>query len=172
MNSLPHRSLIGILPFILPLLAVSLAGAQTASPSWMKGSIAKLETELIDKYGEGQRARLQRGMRQVKKFWRQEDGGADVFEEFVRLNFAGDQATIDEMFNRFELLLEQLDGHMNEIKIEFQRHTDLDLGRILPFDQIFAGYDPKAHIIDDFFKNKLAFTVLLNFPMTTLARVS
>ena len=39
---------------------------------------------------------------------------------------------------------------------------------MLPFDEIIAGYDPSAHILDDFFQNKLAFVVLLNFPLTTL----
>lgn len=42
------------------------------------------------------------------------------------------------------------------------------LGPVLPFDEIFGGYDPGAHVIDDFFNNKLAFIVLLNFPLTTL----
>src|SRR5205807_9188768 len=31
-----------------------------------------------------------------------------------------------------------------------------------------AGYDPSAHAVDDFFQNRLAFAVLLNFPLTTL----
>ena len=33
---------------------------------------------------------------------------------------------------------------------------------------MFGGYDPSAHVLDDFFDNKLAFVVLLNFPLTTL----
>ncbi len=41
-------------------------------------------------------------------------------------------------------------------------------GPDLPFDEILAGYDPSAHVIDDFFENRLAFAVLLNFPLTTL----
>ena len=57
---------------------------------------------------------------------------------------------------------------MHEINREFRQQSDLDLGPVLPFDEIFAGYDPSAHIIDDFFQNKLAFIVLLNFPLTTL----
>jgi hypothetical protein len=72
------------------------------------------------------------------------------------------------MFSRFQRLLEQLDGHMNKIALELRWQSDLDLGPILPFDEIFAGYDPSAHISDDFFANKLAFVVLLNFPLTTL----
>src|SRR5437879_8909916 len=72
------------------------------------------------------------------------------------------------MFSRFERLLEQLGGHMHEINREFRQQIDLDLGPVLPFDEMFGGYDPSAHIIDDFFQNKLAFVALLNFPLTTL----
>jgi hypothetical protein len=145
-----------------------LAGQETAQSDRMKTSIEKLETELVAKYGEGQRGRLHRGMLQAASFWRTEDGDASVFEEFVRSNFAGDQATLDTMFSRLEHNLEQLNGHMGELGREFRNQSDLDLGPILGFDEIFAGYDPSAHINDDFFKNKLAFIVLLNFPLTTL----
>src|SRR3989475_2465999 len=136
--------------------------------SGVNASNAKLERELIAKYGEAQRLRLERGLRQVGEFWRPEDGDAAAFEGFVRANFAGDQATLDTMFNRFERLLEQLEGHMHEINCEFRQQLDLDLGPVLPFDEMFGGYDPSAHVLDDFFQNKLAFTVLLNFPLTTL----
>ncbi|HSS44227.1 MAG TPA: hypothetical protein VLO07_02710, partial [Thermoanaerobaculia bacterium] len=61
-----------------------------------------------------------------------------------------------------------IDGHMLEIGRDFRRQSDLDLGPITPFDETLAGYDPSAHVNDDFFTNKLAFTVLLNFPLTTL----
>ncbi len=143
-------------------------GQETAQSDRMKTSREKLETELVAKYGEGQRVRLHRGMLQVASFWRTEDGDSSVFEEFVRTNFAGDQATLDTMFNRFQYNLEQLNGHMGEIGREFRNQSDLDLGPILGFDDIFAGYDPSAHINDDFFQNKLAFIVLLNFSLTTL----
>jgi hypothetical protein len=134
----------------------------------MKESITKLEAELSAKYGEGQRARLQRGLKQVANFWRSEDGEAGVFEDFVRTHFAGDQPTLDTVFERFQHNLEQVDGHMQEIGREFRQQSDLDLGAILPFDELFAGYDPSAHTTDDFFQNKIAFVVLLNFPLTTL----
>jgi hypothetical protein len=137
-------------------------------PAWMKNSTAKMETELVAKYGEQQRPRVQQGLHQVAEFWRAEDGGATEFEDFVRTSFGGDQATLDTMFNRFERLLEQLDGHMHEINREFRQQLDLDSGPVLPFDEAFGGYDPSAHVLDDFFQNKLAFTVLLNFPLTTL----
>jgi hypothetical protein len=146
----------------------STARSTTAQPAWMASSVAKMEAELSTKYGESERSRLQRGLRQVSEFWRDEDGDAASFEEFVRASFAGDQATLNTMFDRYQRLLEQLDGHMHEINREFRQQTDLDAGPVLSFDEIFAGYDPSAHVIDDFFSNKLAFIVLLNFPLTTL----
>jgi hypothetical protein len=134
----------------------------------MKDSTTKLTQELVAKYGEPQRPRVDRGLRQVAEFWRAEDGDSAAFADFVRTNFAGDQATLDTMFQRFEYLLEQLGGHMHEINREFRQQSDLDAGPILPFDEIFAGYDPSAHFIDDFFGNKLAFVTLLNFPVCSL----
>jgi len=147
---------------------MSSSSAASIQPAWLKDSNTKLEKELISKYGETQRVRVQKGLHQVSEFWRADDGDAKAYEDFVTTNFAGDQATLDTMFNRFERLLEQLDGHMHEIGREFRQQTDLDLGPVLPFDEVFGGYDPSAHIADDFFQNKLAFTVLLNFPLSTL----
>jgi hypothetical protein len=131
-------------------------------------TFAKLERELVTQYGETERVRLLRGMRQVASLWRAEDGDDAAFENFVRRNFAGTQGALDTMFNRFQYLLEQLDGHMLEIVREFRMQSDLDLGPIQSYDEMFAAFDPSAHVLDDMFTNKLAFVVLLNFPMTTL----
>ncbi len=147
----------------------SFAEAQTtAPPAWMKASIAKLEKELVAKYGEAQQPRIARGLRQVADFWRDADGDAAAFESFVQRNFASDPEALDTMFARFERLLEKLGGHLNEIGMELRLQVDLDRGPILPLDEIFAAYNPGAHVLDDFFQNKLAFVVLLNFPLTTL----
>ncbi len=141
---------------------------RSATPAWMDEATLQLEVELVARYGEAQRTRLQRGLRQVAGFWRAEDGDRMDFEDFVRTNFAGDSATLDAMFQRFEENLEQLGGHLHEINRVFRTPMDLDRGPIYSFDETFAGYDPGAHVLDDFFKNKLAFAVLLNFPLTTL----
>jgi hypothetical protein len=134
----------------------------------MSASVAKLKGELVSTLGEVQRERVERGLNQVAEFWRSEDGNAENFEAFVRGNFAQDQAALDATFSRFETLLEQIDGHMLEVSLACRRQADLDLGPIMGFDEVFAGWDPSAHVLDDFFQNKLAFIVLLNFPLTTL----
>jgi hypothetical protein len=141
---------------------------RTVQAAWIKSSQDKMKSELLEKFGEQQSSRIERGLEQTGEYWRAEDGDAASYESFVRTNFAGDQATLDAMFGRFERMLEQLGGHMHEINREFRQQADLDLGPVLPFDEVFAGYDPAAHVTDDFFQNKLAFVVLLNFPLTTL----
>ncbi len=148
--------------------AANSQSAPTLTAAQLNESMLKLQSELLSKYGEGQKARIRTGLHQVVEFWRPEDGDAAVFENFVRTNFAGDQASLDTMFVRFQRMLEELDGHMHEISREFSAQQDLDLGPIQRYDEVFAGYDPSAHVIDDFFQNKLAFVALLNFRLTTL----
>ncbi len=159
--------------FVLLIFTLSLFGFQktenkTMDITLMEKSVAGMKKSLLEKYGDGQAERIERGLKQVADFWRSEDGDAAEFEAFVQRHFAGDQKTLDTMFERYQWLMEQLSGHMNEISLAVRWQTDLDIGPILPFDEIFAGYNPYAHLTDDFFKNKLAFIALLNFPLTTL----
>ena len=157
--------LIAAAALVAALAAPALAQQQ---PTWMNESMQQLETELVTKYGEAQRARLQRGMRQVAQFWREEDGDRAAFENVIRTHFAGDQETLDALFNRMQFVLESIYGHMTEIGRDLRWQSDLDIGPVYAFDEILAGYEPSAHINDDFFANKMAFVVLLNFPITTL----
>jgi hypothetical protein len=144
------------------------AAPAAGGPAWFHDSAAKLESELGTKYGESQRARLQRGLGQVAKFWEPADGDAMVFADFVRRYFAGTQTDLDATFDRFQHQLEQFDGHFSELRYELKKPIDLDTGTVRPFDELFAAYEPNAHFADDWFRNKLAFVVLLNFPLTTL----
>jgi len=149
------------------LMASPLTQAGTA-PVWYPETETQLEPALVARWGEAQRPRVQRGLRQVASLWRETDGDATTFAAFATENFAGDQPTLEALFTRFQRRLEVLDGHMVEIGYEFRLHRDLDRGPLLPFDATFAAYAPAAHVTDDFFANKLAFVALLNFPVTTL----
>jgi hypothetical protein len=139
---------------------------ENASP--MLPAVPRLTGELVATHGEAQRTRAQRGLTQVARIWHREDGDEAAFADFVRRNFAGDEATRKALRDRMDRLHEQLDGSLNEITLAFRWQADVEAGPILPFDELTAAYDPGAHIDDDFFANKLAFVVLLNFPLATL----
>ena len=150
------------------LFIMSESMTTTAIQEPLHASAKRLQAELTSKYGDAAEPRISKGIQQVASYWREEDGNEAAFEEFIRNNFIADPKTLEDTFQRIQWALEQLDGHMLEIGREFRRQSDLDLGAILPVDQLFAEYDPSAHVNDDFFQNKLAFIVLLNFPLTTL----
>ena len=150
----------------LVLLSAALPAA--VKPAWLPAATVRAEAALVERHGASQRPRIQQGLRQVSDFWRATDGDSAVFETFVAENYAGDPATRDALFERFQRRMEVLDGLLNELRYEFKLHTDLERGPILPFDELFSAYEPSAHLTDDFFANKLAFVVLLNFPITTL----
>jgi hypothetical protein len=158
--------------FVCTLILVALvpvtAGAATTTPDWMPAAVESAEQALVAQYGADSRASIRRGLDQVAEFWRPEDGDQSAFERFASANYAGDPVTRDALFDRFETLLESVDGHVNEIVLAMRRQTDLELGPILPFDRVAAGYSPGSHFNEDWFANKLAFTILLNFPLTTL----
>jgi len=141
---------------------------QVTDLSWLAASKARMQDKLITQFGDDQREHIIRGVRQVADFWRPEDGGSEVFEAFIERNYAGSKEKRDVLFDRFQWLLEKMNGHMLEIILALRWQMDLDIGDIEPFDEIFAAYDPSAHLTDDLFKNKAAFVVLLNFPLTTL----
>lgn len=153
-----------------PFVAPESPGTSTVQSGWMQRATIRLQTQLAAKYGEAQRERARRGATQMSRFWRAEDGDSVVFASFALEHFAGTQPAIDTLFIRFERLLEQVDGHMQEISREFATQTDVESGSIQPYDRLFAGYNPAAHVSEDMFDNKLAFTVLLNFPLTTLSQ--
>ena len=109
-----------------------------------------------------------RGKKQAAALWRAADGDAAAFEAFSRANTAADAATREALFTRLSGALTTLDGHTREAGRELRMYVDLDSGPILPFDEVIAAYEPGAHLTDDLFDNKLAFTTLLNFPVYTL----
>jgi len=155
----------------LAALLAATCGALPAQPAPAPAAVsvrASLADELIARYGPGQAGRVRRGLAQTARLWRAGDGDQGAFEAFARDQFAGDPAALDALFGRLAFVLESLEGHMNEIARDFRWHADLDLGPMLPVDDLLSGYDPGAHFQDDAFQNKLAFVVLLNFPQTTL----
>jgi hypothetical protein len=143
--------------------------AATSAKTTMKPKdLAALKAELVKQHGEAARARIERGVDQVAALWDKQDGSEADLRAFVKENFAGDPKELDRLFARLEANFEQLDGHLLEIGRELRRPSDLDVGPLLKVDPVFAAWDPGAHLSEDFFKNKIAFVVLLNFPLATL----
>ncbi|MCB9655003.1 MAG: hypothetical protein H6729_12825, partial [Deltaproteobacteria bacterium] len=131
--------------------------------------LSRLEDIMVAQHGESARGRIRRGLRQVDTLWRADDGDQAAFEAFVTKHFVTDPTTLESMTKRLEEVLEAADGHLSEIQRSFRRATDLDTGPLLEIDPLLAATDPSAHLLDDLFASKIAFVVLLNMPVQSLA---
>ncbi|MBX5483414.1 MAG: hypothetical protein IRZ16_16455 [Myxococcaceae bacterium] len=136
------------------------------SPSPAQVDIGALEADMVASHGEAQRARIHRGLMQVAALWRPEDGDLAAF---AREHFIADPAVLAATRDRLEWVFEQLDGHELEIGRALRWPAEVDVGPVLPVDPLLGAFDPAAHLNEDLFDSKIAFVVLLNWPLTTLA---
>ncbi|MFO1078116.1 MAG: hypothetical protein U1E73_10390 [Planctomycetota bacterium] len=129
--------------------------------------VARAKAALLATHGEASRARIERGVDQVAALWRAADGDLVAF---CAEQFAGPQAAQDALFDRLEAQLEQLEGHAVEMQRTLRWHAEVDTGPNQPIDDLLAATDPGAHLVDDLFTSKVAFAVLLNWPLIPLAQ--
>ena len=130
-------------------------------------NITAAAAKLTAKFPVTEQPRIETGTAQVARLWRREDGDGAAYEEFCSSNFfTGPE--LDTLFERFEDKLEQLRGHFNTLQLALRHEMDEDTGELHPADSQFASFSPGAHLTEDLFNSKLAFMVLLNFPIHTL----
>jgi len=124
---------------------------------------------LLDRHGPEHAERIRRGVEQAAQRWWAEDGDAAAFAAFCESHFLADSEALAATFRRLEGILEQIDGHLHEVRRELTAPIDLDTGPLLAADRLLADLDLASHVNEDLFATKTAFLALLNFPVHTLA---
>ena len=114
-------------------------------------------------------ALLEKGVKHVASLWRAEDGTPAEFSEFIKKNYISDPGKRKEVFKKISNYLESMSGNFNEITLELKKILDETRGDIDEIDRMFGNYSVGAHFQDDFYSNKIAFAIALNFPYFTLA---
>jgi len=130
--------------------------------------VEKVKKQLVEEYGESAVFRIERGVSQVAALWREEDGNTKEFEEFVVANFIAGEENLETLFARLERNFEILNGHFHKMNVMLKEPLHLEGPPVGPVDMLFGGYNPSAHLSDDFFSNKIAFMTVLNFPFYSL----
>jgi len=153
---------------VLILAAAVASGRAAAADVPFATAAADAKKALKAQYGDVEAGRIERGVDQVARYWHAEDGDAAAFSEFLKAEFVASGEPLDGVFARFETALERIGGYFTSMGRDLRRGVDLDLGPLTSLDRRLAAWDPSAHVSDDMFGNKLAFVVLLNFPLTTL----
>ena len=124
---------------------------------------------LLAKYGESQKQRIEKGIRQAATLWTEKDGKETDFRDLCVKYFVGDPSKLDLLFQRLSGNFEVLFGHYNLLSLGMKWAVHIDAGELLDVDEIFGAWDPASHYNDDFFGNKVAFITCMNFPFYTLS---
>ena len=124
---------------------------------------------LVARHGAADGGAIRRGVAQVAERWWNEDGDRAAFASFCEEHYVHEERERVAMFARLGEALEQVDGHLLEVRRELMRPIELDTGPIGRADELLSNLDLAAHINEDLFRTKVAFLVLLNFPVHTLA---
>jgi hypothetical protein len=160
-------------PFALAASAVLLMSAPAlaaqAKPAIQKAAIDAAVSGIVAKHGAPEEARARQGATQVALRWFPEDGDAEAYTSFCVENFLAGEPALSAAFDRLETVLEQVDGHLLEVRRLLLTPQDLDTGPVTELDRRLGDLDLFAHVDDDLFKTKAAFVALLNFPVHTLA---
>jgi hypothetical protein len=152
----------------LPLLVHA---AEAPRPELPAATVETTISELVTSHGQAQEARIRTGVTQVAARWWPQDGDARAFQGFCTASFLADPAQVHALAARLESVLEQVDGHLHEVRRGLMTPLELETGPILKVDELLSGLDLQAHVDEDLFATKVAFLVLLNFPVRTLAEV-
>ena len=143
--------------------------ASPSSPAISAAAIEATTDRLVERHGEAHADRIRPGVRQVAERWWPEDGNADAFGSFCDESFLTDPGELTAAFERIQTVMEQVDGHLHEVRRELTSPMELDTGPVGPVDRLFAYLDLASHVDEDLFRTKVAFLALLNFPVHTLS---
>ncbi len=123
---------------------------------------------LVKKHGKECEERVRKGVTQAAALWRKADGDAAQFETFCLKGFIASEKEREMVFKKLERYYEVLKGHFNKIELDLKENLDLVGEPLHAVDRMFGSYDVSAHFDQDFYGNKIAFVVVLNFPYYSL----
>nr|WP_319400024.1 hypothetical protein [uncultured Carboxylicivirga sp.] len=133
-----------------------------------KSTIKLTVGALVTQYGGDIKDDATRGVKHVASLWRNVDGTEDEFKSYCVTHFIADAKEKAQSFEKISRNIEILQGHFNKISLDLQRPLQEPMGEVFDIDKAFGGYSANAHFIEDMYRNKIAFTIALNFPYYSL----
>jgi hypothetical protein len=112
---------------------------------------------------------LKKGVKHAASLWRATDGTEADFKAYCVKNFIADKAEKELVFDKISRNIEVITGHFNKITLDLLEPVHLSTFEQHPIDNAFGAYSVGSHWMSDFYNNKIAFTIALNFPSFSLA---
>jgi len=163
-----------LLPMVLAILAACSSPSNkkeaVRSAIFISDAVQKAAVDSVkDAHPDVDMYLLEKGVKHASSLWRKEDGTPEAFISFVRINYISDPAVRKTVFEKISFYFESLNGNFNEITLDLKKILDLSVGKIDEIDRMFGNYSVYSHLQDDFYSNKIAFVIALNYPYFTLS---
>jgi hypothetical protein len=133
-----------------------------------KSTVDATLSALKAKFPNADKSLLTRGVRHVANLWIENDGSVEEFKTFCEANYIADKDERELVFNKISRNLEIITGYFNKITLDLLEPVHLNTFEQHAIDNEFGAYSVDAHWQDDFYKNKIAFIIALNFPPFSL----
>ncbi|MDR3061512.1 MAG: hypothetical protein LBU57_05295 [Dysgonamonadaceae bacterium] len=133
-----------------------------------KNIVQQTMDSLNARYTDLDAERAEKGLSQMAALWTEEDGNPGAFISFCLENYVNEDGERETLFNSLSDKIELITGYFHKIDVGLKAPLHLAGGELNVVDREMGGYDVSAHFREDMFTNKLAFTVILNFPSYNL----
>ncbi|EON78373.1 hypothetical protein ADIS_1236 [Lunatimonas lonarensis] len=152
-----------LLVFFVVISAVLSGNGQQAATVISELEKHELLEELVQRLGQTEADRLARGVDHLRSLWMEADGDHVAFHDFCMKQFIPSGETLDKAFEIAEAQFEAINGYRRELSLVLDYPLTTMLRPVTELDRMVAG----ANFQPDFFKNKLALAIALNFPYYT-----
>lgn len=132
-------------------------------------TITNLVSDLAEAFPNAEKFLLEKGVKHAASLWREKDGTNEEFTNFCKENYFSSQEERELVFHKISRNLEIITGHFNKISLDLLEPVHLNTFEQHAIDNAFGAYSVDSHWMDDFYNNKIAFTIALNFPPFSLA---
>ena len=133
-----------------------------------KSTVDATISALKTKFPNADENLLSRGVNHVANLWIASDGSSEAFKIFCEANYIADKNERELVFNKISRNVEIITGYFNKITLDLLEPVHLNTFEQHAIDNEFGAYSVDAHWQDDFYKNKIAFIIALNFPPYSL----
>ncbi len=138
------------------------ADVSNISAKTINQTVKELSGKALDK------TLLEKGVKHAANLWRASDGSEADFSAFCKTNYISDQAEKELVFQKISRNIEIITGNFNKITLNLLEPVHLNTFKQHPIDNAFGAYSVDSHWMNDFYQNKIAFTIALNFPSFSL----
>ncbi len=134
-------------------------------------SIDAIVHALVEANGAACELRARAGVTRIANHWCEADGDAAAFTAFCVKHFVHDDRELTRLVLRLETALEQVSGHLYEMRRSLRRWSDLRGDEFPSVDDLLATFDPAPDLAEQMYRQRVAFVALLNLDKPTLARM-